>query len=255
MPNPIDMDSLSAATTIEELRQENARLKEQIAELTAKVNWFMEQFNLMKRRQFGASSERTVPGQQQLSFFNEAESEAQPELAEPTVETITYKRRKERGQREEALKDLPVETIEYRLPPEEQVCPNCGGPLHEMSAEVRQEIKVIPAQVKLTKHVRYVYSCRRCEHEETSTPVVTAKAALSGDPGQPGFSLGRGLHHEQQIRGRSASLPPGAAVLAPGSGTLSPDHGQLGDVRSGQMAGSSLRPPARTPFEERHPAG
>ena len=57
MPNPIDMDSLSAATTIEErcaLReQENARLKEQIAELTAKVNWFTEQFNLMKRRQFG----------------------------------------------------------------------------------------------------------------------------------------------------------------------------------------------------------
>jgi len=59
---------------------------------------------------------------------------------------------------------------------EEQVCPNCGGPLHEMSTEVRQELKVIPAQVKLVKHVRYVYSCRRCEREGTSTSVVTAPA-------------------------------------------------------------------------------
>lgn len=43
--------------------------------------------------------------------------------------------------------DLEAEArwAEYRLSPEEQVCPNCGGPLHEMSTEVRQELKVIPA--------------------------------------------------------------------------------------------------------------
>lgn len=76
-----------------------------------------------------------------------------------------------------------METIEYRLPPEEQVCPNCGGPLHEMSTEVRQELKVIPAQVKIVKHVRYIYSCRRCEREDISTPVVTAKAPSPVIPG------------------------------------------------------------------------
>ena len=168
---------------IEELRRENARLKEQVAELTAKVNWFMEQFKLAKRRQFGSSSERTVSTKEQPSLFNEAEKEAEPELKEPTVETITYKRRKRQGQREDMLKDLPVETIEYRLPPEEQVCPNCGGPLHEMSTEVRQELKVIPAQVKIVKHVRYIYSCRRCEREDTSTPVVPAKAPSPVIPG------------------------------------------------------------------------
>jgi len=82
----------------------------------------MEQFRLSKHRQFGVSSERTTPGQQQLFLFNEAEVEAQPVLAEPTVETITYKRRKQRGHREMVLENLPVETIEYRLPVEEQVC-------------------------------------------------------------------------------------------------------------------------------------
>jgi len=177
------MDNLNAAMVIEELRRENSRLKEQVAELTAKVNWFMEQFKLAKRRQFGSSSERTVSTKEQPSLFNEAEKEAEPELKEPTVETITYKRRKRQGHREEMLKDLPVETIEYRLPPEEQVCPNCGGPLHEMSTEVRQELKVIPAQVKIVKHVRYIYSCRRCEREDISTPVVTAKAPSPVIPG------------------------------------------------------------------------
>jgi len=83
------MDNLSAAMVIEELRRENARLKEQVAELTAKVNWFMEQFKLAKYRQFGASSEQTVSTKEQPSLFNEAEKEAEPELAEPTVETIT----------------------------------------------------------------------------------------------------------------------------------------------------------------------
>jgi len=184
------MDNSIAAMTLDELRQryvlleeENAKLRKQVAELTTQVNWFMEQFKLAKHRQFGASSERTGPGQEQLSFFNEAEKEAEPEPLEPDVETITYTRRKQKGHREAVLKDLPVETIEYRLPPEEQVCPNCGGQLHQMSTEVRQELKVIPAQVKLVKHVRYVYSCRRCEGEGTSTPVVTAPVPSPVIPG------------------------------------------------------------------------
>ena len=128
------MDNSVAAMTLEELRQryalleqENARLREQVAQLTAQVNWFMEQFKLARHRQFGASSERTVPGQEQLSFFNEAEKEARSEPVEPEVETITYTRKKRKGHREALLKDLPVETIEYRLPPEKQVCPTAAA--------------------------------------------------------------------------------------------------------------------------------
>ncbi|MDK2856767.1 MAG: transposase [Bacillota bacterium] len=166
-------------TTLEELQkhnamlvEENAKLAKQVAELTAMVEWFKEQFRLSQKRQFASSSERTVSSKQ-LGIFNEAEAEAHP-LPEPTLETITYTRRKQRRHREAVLKDLPVETVEYRLSPEEQVCPQCGGPLHEMSTEVRQELKIIPARVKLVKHVRYIYSCRRCEREEVTTPVITA---------------------------------------------------------------------------------
>jgi transposase/uncharacterized coiled-coil protein SlyX len=206
--------------TIEELRERCVQLEQQVAELTAKLNWFMEQFRLSKKRQFGVSSERTRPlEEEQLLLFNEAEVEARPEAPEPALETITYQRRKTPSRREMNLEDLPVEVVEHRLPEEERVCPACGGPLHEMSTEVRQELKIIPAQVKVVKHVRYVYSCRRCEREEITTPVITAPIPapiLPGSPVSPSLmayimtqKYGAGLplyRQEQQFKGLGIEL-------------------------------------------------
>jgi len=171
----------SPTLTIEELQEQNRQLEKKNAELTAKLSWLEEQFRLAQKRQFGASSERTHPDQ--LDLFNEIEAEADPSKEEPTVETITYKRKKQRGAREAMLEHLPVETIEYRLPAGDQVCSCCGGTLHEMSTEIRQELKYIPAEVKVVKHVRHVYACRRCEQEDIQTPIVTASMPKPVHPG------------------------------------------------------------------------
>ena len=167
--------------TLESLQEQNAKLQMQVDELAAKLKWYEEQFRLGQQKKFGASSERTNPDQLQL--FNEAELEANPAQPEPTVETITYERKKERRQREDLTEHLPVETIEYHLPEAEQVCPCCGGSLHAMSTEVRQELKIVPAEVKVVRHVRHVYACRRCEREGTQTPVITAAMPNPAAPG------------------------------------------------------------------------
>lgn len=159
--------------TIEYYIERTEKLEIEKEELEAKLKWYEEQFRLSQQRQFGSSSEKTDADQ--LSLFNEVEDTANSTVEEPTVEMITYKRKKQRGQREQNLKNLPVETIDYRLSEEDQVCSCCGGDLHEMSTETRQEIEIILAQVKLKKHVRHVYSCRHCERHEIETPVVTAK--------------------------------------------------------------------------------
>lgn len=168
-----------------QLEAKNAQLQMKVDELSAKVQWYEEQLRLGKQKQFGASSEKTPPEQMRFenALLNEAELVADPKQAEPTVETITYQRRKQRGEREAKLADLPVETIEYQLPEAEQVCPCCNGPLHGMSTEVRQELKIIPAEVKVVKHIRHVYSCRRCEREGTETPVITAPMPKPAAPG------------------------------------------------------------------------
>lgn len=164
----------NSTNTIENLQQRCETLEKQKAELTAKLKWFEEQFRLSKQRQFGSSSEKTNPDQLELPLFNEVEVEAEPAAEEPTVETITYKRKKTQGQRDAKLENLSTETIEYRLSEEDKVCSCCGGSIHEMSTEVRRELKVIPAEIKVVEHVRYVYSCRSCERDEIKTPIVTA---------------------------------------------------------------------------------
>jgi transposase len=176
---------------LEQLEKHNAELEAKLKkqnELEAKLQWLEEQLRLHQLKRFGTSSEKTNPNQLELTLFNETEAEANPDLPEPTMETITYRRRKKRGHREMMLENLPVETIEYRLSEEEQVCSCCNGNMHEMSTEIRQEIQYIPAEVKVVKHVRYVYSCRRCEHEEIETPIKTApmpKPVISGSLASP----------------------------------------------------------------------
>jgi transposase len=165
---------------IEALRQQKAQLETKYTELELKLKWFEEQQRLYLAKMYGKSSEKLDNGQ--LPLFNEAESEAKPEAPEPTVEEITYKRRKKQGHREEMLKDLPVETVEYHLPETEQTC-ECGGNLHIMSKEVRKELKIVPAQVSVVEHIQYVYSCRDCEKNNTNTHVKTAKMPKPAIPG------------------------------------------------------------------------
>lgn len=164
--------------------QQYAELGRQAEALTAKVQWYEEQFRLSQQKRFGSSSEKTRnPDQQELPLFNEAEKEADQEEKEEPTETITYRRKKQRGQREVQIGHLPMETVEYRLPKEEQNCPCCGEALHGMSTEVRRELKVIPAEVKVVEHVRHVYACRRCEREAIQTPVITAPMPRPVYPG------------------------------------------------------------------------
>lgn len=169
--------------TIEELAAKNAELEKQNEALQAKLKWLEEQFRLSQQKKFGASSEKTNPDQLALSLFNEVEITVDEKVEEPTLETITYRRKKRSGQMEAMLENLPTETIHYRLSEEEQVCLCCGETTHETSTQVRRELKIIPAQVKIVEHVQHVYSCRHCEREGTETPIVLAKMPASMYPG------------------------------------------------------------------------
>jgi len=166
-------DSPAPQKSREELLDQVNRQAATIEQLESKVRWFEEQFHLSRHKQFGASSERSV--HEQGALFNEAEviAEAGP-VEEQIRQTISYERKK--PGRRPIPKDLPIERIEYRLPEAEQICGCCGLALHEMSTEVRHEVKLIPAQVKIIQHVRYVYGCRNCEKTGIEVPIKTAEA-------------------------------------------------------------------------------
>jgi transposase len=52
-----------------------------------------------------------------------------------------------------------------------------------MGAEVRREIEIIPAQIRLLKHMQYKYSCRHCQKDEIEVPVLIAKMPTPAFPG------------------------------------------------------------------------
>ena len=161
--------------TQEQLEKENSALKARIQELEKLNNWYAEQLKLSRQKMFGQSSESSKHDDlEQLNLFNEVEAERQPLIAEPDVQSINCQRKK--GKRGENIKHLPVEVVEYKLTDEESACPTCGDNLHVMSKEVRKELTIIPAKVKVIEHVSYVYSCRSCEKTNIETPVITAKA-------------------------------------------------------------------------------
>lgn len=151
-------------------------LEQEVARLSALVSWYEEQFRLKKKQEFGRSSEKSPSGQLELELFNEAEN-----LVDSCQETVdidtTDPSEKEKKPRERRLTfsaDLPIESVTYSLPPEEQACLDCGHMMHLMKKDIRRELVVIPARVKVVEHEREVYACRHCDQEGIRTPIVSA---------------------------------------------------------------------------------
>lgn len=145
----------SATETITISRAEYNAQKEQIAELSQKVDWLMEQLRLLKRKQFGPSSEQAkeqLDGQLSL-LFNEAETYASPPEPEKTTQVAAHSRKRSGSVKDVVSDNIPVEVVEHRLSEEERVCPQCGEVMREIGTEVRETLKLIPAKAILQRDI------------------------------------------------------------------------------------------------------
>ena len=155
----------------EQIESYALRVSAECEELAAKLSWYEEQYRLSKAQHFGPSSEQTLP--EQISLFNEAETESYGQiLPEPTLEKV--KKPKQKGHKDQITEALPTEEIEYCLTSEEMVCPKCGASLQEMKTEIHKELTVIPAQIRVTEHIRHLYVCRSCDREGTTGTIIPA---------------------------------------------------------------------------------
>ena len=175
------MENVASTVTIDRSEYDNfIALKAEIAELKVLVEWYKNQLLSAKRRQFGVSSEKSDVNPQQLSLFGQVEFAPPPE---PETEEITYKRKKQKGKREEDLANLPVERIDYELPESERVCPECGEIMRDIGVDVRRELKLIPAKIVLVEYAAHTYACRKCENTNDHTPIVKASLPYAFLPG------------------------------------------------------------------------
>ena len=117
-------------------------------ELKSQNEWLMEQLRLLKKKQFGTSSEQTkgeLDGQLSL-LFNEAEAYAAPPGRQKTTQVAAHTRKQSGCARDMVPEDIPVEVVEHRLSEEERVCPQCGETMREIGKEVRETLVFVPAK-------------------------------------------------------------------------------------------------------------
>jgi len=174
-------------------RAEYDAQKARITELENQVEWFMEQLRLLKKKQFGASSEQAkeqLDGQ--MSFlFNEVEAYAAPSGPKTVTHVAAHTRKQSGSVRDVVPDNIPVEVVEHRLSEEDRVCPQCGETMQEIGKEVRETLVLKPAEAVLRQDVYYTYACKNCEkneetdaeQEDVSTPVVKTPKEPAVIPG------------------------------------------------------------------------
>ena len=127
-------------------------------QLEAKVISLQEQLNLALARRYAASSEKLSPDQ--IRLFDEAESEAALLDEEEEADTIKVPAhtRKKRGRK--PLPDtLPRVDVIHELPEDKRICPHDGKELVEINEVVSEQLDIIPAQIRVIRHIRKQYSC------------------------------------------------------------------------------------------------
>jgi len=152
-----------------DLTQKNKEYEEELQKEHRKYLAVYEQFNTLRRLYFGKKSEKLTPDdKEQMLLFNEAESVAEecdkdeeciPEEIVTAVKSYT---RKKSG-RKPISPDLPREEVIHDLSEEEKKCPCCHKERPVIGKEETEELDIIPAKIKVLKHIRIKYGPCECD--------------------------------------------------------------------------------------------
>jgi len=155
----------------QKLQQENAKLRAEIKQQSKVYEQTLKDKNTyiqnleaalidLKKYRFGSSSEKQ--NNVQTALFNEAEV-----LTETKAKKAKGKKKKS-GKRKPLPKTLEREDKVYK--PEQTTCPHDGAKLIYAGEEVSEQLKFIPAHVKVIRHIRHKLACPQCKQH-----IVTAR--------------------------------------------------------------------------------
>ena len=161
---------------VEGLQRLVLHLRKEISYLTSRAEVLEEELRLLRHKIFGRRSERfTAEDRRQSSLFDEAELTEGEHLERPSSEStiqVAAHRRAKPG-RKPLTADLPREEVLHDIPEQQKVC-CCGQKLVRIGEETREQLEIIPAQIKVIRHIRPKYACKRCEGLDSDQAVKIA---------------------------------------------------------------------------------
>lgn len=127
-----------------------------------------EQIRLLQAQMFGKKSEKgsSDSGAVQIPLFDMPEPEVE---VEEEVEVPPHRRKKPGRKKLPAA--LPRVEIVHDIDEAEKVC-DCGATLDRIGEDISEKLDVIPAVIRVIKHIRPKYACKQCEGLDTDGPVV-----------------------------------------------------------------------------------
>lgn len=149
---------------IQQLENENRLLLEKVKRLEHNVEALTQAILHASKQRFGASSEKTPPTEGQYSFWEEDTSNPTASTEAPVIHIREHKRPlRKKGDREKLTANLPRETVECILNPEEALCGVCDSEMKIIGKKkVRSEMEYIPAKLVMKDYVQYIYKCTEC---------------------------------------------------------------------------------------------
>lgn len=178
----IDFNGLSPEQIeyISSLEKQTDELTKAVKSQQLRIEQLMDLLKKSQKAMYGQSSEKRCyvldEDNGQISLFNEAEVEANNKAEEPSVQTIVSSHtRKPKRTREELAESVPVVEVVFDIDEDKRTCDICNSNLRYLGKEhVRDELEIIPAQVRVLRHVRFNYVCTVCEKETGDANIVKA---------------------------------------------------------------------------------
>ncbi|NRT86481.1 IS66 family transposase zinc-finger binding domain-containing protein [Clostridium beijerinckii] len=159
-----------------------SKMEEQIESKDKEIDNLKKELAFLKgqllnknRKIFGQSSEQV--DSRQISLFNDAEKNSDLKIEEPTVEEITYTRKKSSSHsgKKDNLSGLDRVIIEHKLDESEAVCDKCGNNLVVIGKKSKEILKYKPAELYIEEHISYTYACKNCEADADKVNIISAK--------------------------------------------------------------------------------
>lgn len=154
---PSDVETLQALLV--EAREQLSKKDEKIHSLHQLLHAYQEEKRLAAARQFAPSSEKEAA---QYYLFNEAECGARESVDAQAADTTQVNAHQRRGGRNPLPASLPRIEIVHDLSEAEKHCA-CGCSKEKIGEEIREQLDIIPAKVRVLKHIRLKYACKQCD--------------------------------------------------------------------------------------------
>jgi transposase len=215
---PSDPDALRvlALQQQQEIDTRDAKIDAQAAQ----IRQLEEYVRLLRHQRFGRTSEQT--SRLQLGLFNEAEvaaDAAEKEDAPDGVEVAAHTRRPHGRRPLPAF--LPRVEIVHDLPEAEKVCAADGTALVRIGEEVCEQLEIIPATIRVLRHVRPKYACPGCHTgirvaalPPQPIPKSLASPALLAHVAVAKYVDALPLHRQETILGRIGIELPRATLAS-----------------------------------------